>query len=159
MIAIGLGSNLDQPLSQINHAIAAFDALPGTTVTRQSSRYCSKPMGPQDQPDFINAVILLETDLPPSELLTACHTIEQQQGRQRLRHWGERTIDCDVLLYHNQVITTPTLTVPHPGIEQRAFVLVPLLEIAPNSCRPDGVHYADALAQLPKTDHPMLIEP
>ena len=158
MIAIGLGSNLNQPLSQIDHAIAAFEALPGTTVTQQSSRYRSKPMGPQDQPDFINAVILLDTNLTPTQLLDACQTIEQQQGRQRFRHWGERTIDCDVLLYSDQVIATPTLTVPHPGMEQRVFVLVPLLEIAPDSCRPDGVHYSEALAKLPLLDHPTLIE-
>lgn len=127
---IGLGSNLDAPAEQIKTALIDLRSLPATQLLKTSSLYASPPMGPQDQPDYINAVALLDTSLPAHELLDALQAIEQQHGRQRKRHWGERTLDLDILLYDRQMIEDERLSVPHPGLTQRAFVVYPLLEIA-----------------------------
>jgi 2-amino-4-hydroxy-6-hydroxymethyldihydropteridine diphosphokinase len=150
---IGLGSNLADPIKQVNEAIQALDNLPTTQVISASSLYASPPMGPQDQPDYINAVAEIETQLAPHVLLDGLQAIEQQQGRVRKRHWGERTIDLDLLIYGEQVISDERLNVPHIGIAQRAFVLYPLNEIAPSlmvpklgmvgelaeKCAPEGI--------------------
>ncbi len=127
---IGLGSNLETPAEQIKTAITDLQSLPATQLLKISSLYASPPMGPQDQPDYINAVALLDTTLSAHELLDALQTIEQRHGRQRKRHWGERTLDLDILLYGQKMIEDERLSVPHPGLTQRAFVIYPLLEIA-----------------------------
>lgn len=153
LVYIGLGSNLSDPVNQIQLAITALDALPHSSIIAQSSLYSSPPMGPQDQPDYVNAVVSLETELSPHALLDALQAIEQGQGRVRKRHWGERTIDLDILIYDVQVLDDERLHVPHPGIAQRSFVLYPLAEIAPNidipvlgnirmlldNCPPEGI--------------------
>jgi 2-amino-4-hydroxy-6-hydroxymethyldihydropteridine diphosphokinase len=154
---IGLGSNLADPVNQITLAIAALNELSGSKVIMQSSLYSSPPMGPQDQPDYVNAVVLLETELEPHLLLDGLQSIEQQQGRVRKRHWGERTIDLDILVYDDNVIDDERLKVPHPGIAQRSFVLYPLAEIGPEldiptlgsvkhlleNCPPEGIQKLD----------------
>ena len=132
IVYIGLGSNLEQPYLQIKNAIAALGDLSGTRVINDSGYFKSKPMGPEDQPDYVNAVVEVETELAAEELLKRCQQIEKKQGRVKKRHWGERTIDLDVLLYADQQIKTENLTVPHPGICQRDFVYMPLLKLNPD---------------------------
>ena len=126
---IGLGSNLDRPRAQVKQAIIALAGLPETRVVQDAGYYVSRPMGPEDQPDYINTVVQVETRLSPQQLLDACLQIEHQQGRIRTRHWGERSIDLDILLYGDRQIETDTLCIPHPGITQRDFVYLPLLAI------------------------------
>ncbi len=128
---IGLGSNLDEPVEQLNRAIAALGRIPETRVHIVSSYYQSRPLGPQDQPDYINAVAHVVTGLSAEDLLKHLQQIEHQHGRVRSVHWGPRTLDLDLLLYGDQVINTPNLQVPHPEIHRRGFVLKPLSEIAP----------------------------
>ncbi len=132
IVYIGLGSNIEQPYLQIKNAIIALDELPAITVIRDSGYFKSKPMGPEDQPDYVNAVVEIETSMDATELLKQCQLIEKQQGRIKLRHWGERTIDLDILLYADKQIKTDVLTVPHPGICQRDFVFMPLLKLNPD---------------------------
>jgi 2-amino-4-hydroxy-6-hydroxymethyldihydropteridine diphosphokinase len=128
---IGIGSNLDHPAARVQAAFGELERLPGTRLAARSSLYGSKPMGPADQPDFVNAVAGVDTRLPAVDLLQALTQIEDQQGRDRgAEQWGPRTLDLDLLLYGEQRITTPALTVPHPGMHERDFVLVPLAEIA-----------------------------
>lgn len=131
IVYIGLGSNLDQPTLQIKNAISALDHLADTRVLRDSGYFTSKPMGPEDQPDYVNAVVVLETTLAADQLLKFCQNIEKQQGRIKKRFWGERTIDLDILLYADQQIETKELLLPHPGIWQRDFVFLPLLKLNP----------------------------
>jgi 2-amino-4-hydroxy-6-hydroxymethyldihydropteridine diphosphokinase len=129
---VGIGSNLDDPEQQVRRALKALATLPDTTLLRYSSLYRSLPMGPQDQPDYINAVAELETTLPALRLLGLLQAIETQQGRVRGPvKWGPRTLDLDLLVYGRAQIAKATLTVPHPGIAERVFVLYPLAEIAP----------------------------
>ena len=129
---IGLGSNLATPHAQINTARNAITDLPGVSAVAFSSLYRSPPMGPQDQPDYINAVMAIETDLSAIELLRGLQQIELDHGRVRKdERWGARTLDLDILLYGQQVIDQPDLIVPHYGLAERAFVLYPLQEIAP----------------------------
>jgi 2-amino-4-hydroxy-6-hydroxymethyldihydropteridine diphosphokinase len=131
-VYIGLGSNLDNPQQQINTAINDIDAIEQTSVVQTSSLYQSPPMGPQDQPDYTNAVICIETLLSAHQLLDALQAIEQHHGRVRKRHWGERTLDLDILVFADKVISDERLKVPHPGLAERAFVVYPLAEIAPD---------------------------
>ncbi|MDY6979672.1 MAG: 2-amino-4-hydroxy-6-hydroxymethyldihydropteridine diphosphokinase [Pseudomonadota bacterium] len=127
---IALGSNLDDPLAQVRRALAELARMEGATLRAASSLYRSSPMGPADQPDYINAVAALETGLAPHALLDALQAIEQAHGRQRgAQRWGPRTLDLDVLLYGQETIDDQRLTIPHPGISERAFVLFPLQEI------------------------------
>jgi len=129
---IGLGSNLENPKQQLTHAVGALNGLKQCRVMDRSRLYISSPMGPQDQPDYINAVVKLSTCLTAHELLDTLQGIEQSQGRQRNgQHWGPRTIDLDILLYGDQIIDSNDLTVPHPGLPHRAFVLYPLWEVDP----------------------------
>ena len=128
-VFIGIGSNIADPESQVHSAQQALKTLPMTRFIGCSSMYKSPPMGPQDQPDYINAVTELETLLTPHDILDCLQKIEEQQGRVRGRHWGERTIDLDLLLYGDELIADARLKVPHLGIAQRAFVLYPLAEI------------------------------
>lgn len=135
---IGLGSNLDNPRQQVINACLALKQLPQSRLIAASSLYSSKPVGPQDQPDFINAVAAIDTTLAPEALLDQLQAQEQRQGRVRRRHWGERTIDLDLLLYGEHCILTERLTVPHKELTKRSFVVVPLLEIAPALSLPNG---------------------
>lgn len=128
---IGLGSNLDNPRAQLDRAVAALEQIPACRLLRVSSYYRSLPMGPQDQPHYLNAVALLETSLQPEALLEALQVLELQQGRVRQQHWGPRTLDLDLLLYADHVIDSERLQVPHTGLFQRNFVLYPLHEIEP----------------------------
>ena len=136
---IAIGSNLDRPVDKARTAVRALADLHDSELVRVSSLYSSKPMGPADQPDYINAVALIRTTLPPLALLDALQAIELEHGRVRKENrWGPRTLDLDVLLYGDQVIDTPRLTVPHYGMKIREFVLYPLQEIAPDLVLPDG---------------------
>lgn len=144
---VGLGSNLAEPAAQVRQAIAALAALPQTTLAGSSPLYRTAPVGPQDQPDFINAVAALDTALAPLDLLDALQAVEQAAGRERLRHWGERTLDLDLLLYGDAQIRHPRLTVPHPHMTERAFVLVPLAALAPDLQLPDGRAVTELLQQ------------
>jgi 2-amino-4-hydroxy-6-hydroxymethyldihydropteridine diphosphokinase len=128
---IGLGSNLDQPYLQIKNAVIALNNLPDIEVLADSGYFKSKPMGPENQPDYVNAVVEIETTLSAVKLLKNCQLIEQQQGRIKTRHWGERTIDLDILLYADEQLDTQDLTLPHPGLCQRDFVYLPLLKLNP----------------------------
>ena len=147
-VYIGLGSNLAVPVKQIEQALQLLDTLPNTYKITHSSLYCSTPLGPQNQPDYINAVAKLITDLPPLDLLSKLQAIETKQGRVRyLQRWGPRKLDLDILLYANQQLQTPTLSIPHPGLYERAFVLYPLYECAPNLMLPNGQHISIQVQQ------------
>lgn len=140
---IGLGSNLDDPAEQVRQALEHLDRLPDTRLILRSRLYGSTPVGPADQPDFINAVAAIDTGLPPETLLDELQALETAAGRQRTRHWGERTLDLDILLYGEQRIDTARLQVPHPEMTRRAFVLIPLADTEPTLCLPDGTPVAD----------------
>lgn len=129
---IGLGSNQAKPFLQIRDAMTNLAKVPDIRILQDSGCYTSSPMGPQDQPDFVNAVAEISTTLSAHELLAYCKKIEQQQERIRTRHWGERTIDLDILLYGDETIHTETLEVPHPGLCVRDFVYLPLLKVNPD---------------------------
>lgn len=133
--AIGLGANLGDATATLREAIAALARLPATELLRASRLYRTPAWGRTEQPDFINAVALVETALPPRELLDALLVVERSFGRVRLdgERWGPRTLDLDLLLYGDQVIDEPGLRVPHPHLHERAFALLPLVEIAPNA--------------------------
>lgn len=147
---IGLGANLADPVQQLEQAVAALHQLPQSRLVAVSALYGSKPMGPQDQPDYVNAVAAIDTTLLPEQLLDALQQVEQQQGRQRKdERWGPRTLDLDILLFGDLVINTERLIVPHYGLKQREFVLYPLAEIATNLRLPDGTVLSSLLAQVP----------
>ena len=128
-VFIGLGSNLDEPLLQLKKAIEYLKQLKTLNLINVSNFYSSPPMGPQDQPDYINAVVEVATTLSADQLLDELQHIEHKQGRERKQHWGARTLDLDILLYGNDVINTERLTVPHSGISERNFVLYPLRDL------------------------------
>lgn len=134
---IGLGSNLAEPESQLHRAFDELHCLPQSRCIAQSSLYRSAPMqaagAPDDQPDYINAVATLETGLEPLALLAECQRLEELHQRVRGRRWGPRTLDLDVLLYGEHIIDTPELSVPHPGLYERNFVLYPLAEVVAQS--------------------------
>ncbi|MGB6291946.1 MAG: 2-amino-4-hydroxy-6-hydroxymethyldihydropteridine diphosphokinase [Vibrio anguillarum] len=139
LVYIAVGSNLGDPIAQAKQAIEALKYLPHSRFLSASSLYSSTPMGPQNQPDYINAVVAIETDLTPLELLDCTQNIELEQGRVRKEErWGPRTLDLDILLYGNEVIDSERLTIPHYGMKVREFVLYPLAEIAPSLQLPDG---------------------
>lgn len=133
---IGLGSNLGAPVDRLQSALRAIEELPATRVLKRSSLYRSEPQGYRDQPDFVNAVAELETGSDAPALLCDLHAIEQRAGRERSFANAPRTLDLDLLLYDGRRIDAPGLTVPHPRMHERAFVLVPLLEIAPHIAIP-----------------------
>ncbi|WP_028868500.1 2-amino-4-hydroxy-6-hydroxymethyldihydropteridine diphosphokinase [Psychromonas arctica] len=148
---IGIGSNQAQPIEQAKQAITALSNIKDTQLLTCSSLYRSAPMGPQDQPDYINAVAKLETTLSALELLDALQLIEQEQGRERKAlRWGPRTLDLDILLYADQVIENERLTVPHYGMKEREFVLYPLFEIAPTLKMPNGTSLIEILKHCDK---------
>lgn len=149
-VYIALGSNLAKPVDQVNCALEALAHIPRTKLVVCSAFYRSKPLGPQNQPDFLNAVVALDTDLPPEELLDCTQAIEQNQGRVRkLERWGPRTLDLDMLLYGDRVINTERLTVPHYDMKNREFMLYPLAEIAPEVVFPDGESLQTVLTRVP----------
>jgi 2-amino-4-hydroxy-6-hydroxymethyldihydropteridine diphosphokinase len=133
---VGIGSNLEDPVRQVREALRELDRLPHTRVVKQSSLYRSAPVGHAAQPDFINAVAQLETGLPAERLLAELQGIEAHHGRQRSFPNAPRTLDLDLLLYGRTELSSPELTVPHPRMHERAFVLKPLLEIAPDIAIP-----------------------
>ena len=148
---IAVGSNLADPVSQANLAIETLKSLPQSKFIATSKLYSSTPMGPQNQPDYINAVVAIETELTPIELLNCTQAIEQEQGRVRKdERWGPRTLDLDIILYGNEVIDSERLTVPHYGMKEREFVLYPLAEIAPNLQLPDGTELSELLKVVDK---------
>lgn len=151
---IGLGSNLDAPIAQVRKALAALAQLPRSRLVAVSPLYRTPPLGPADQPDYINAVAALDTELEPLALLDELQQIENWQGRVRgpLR-WGPRTLDLDLLLYGDSVIASERLTVPHPGLRERPFVIFPLQAIAPELRLPDGTPLA-SLAELFAAEEP-----
>ena len=129
---VGLGSNLNDPRAQLRSALAALDAIPATCCVAYSSLYRSKPLGTVPQPDYLNAVAAVDTRLTPAELLRELHLIEELHGRVReAERWVPRTLDLDLLLYGDAQVQGEVLTVPHPGLPERNFVLYPLHEIAP----------------------------
>lgn len=150
-VYIALGSNLAQPLQQVNTALEALDHIPRTHLIVCSPFYRTKPLGPQNQPDFLNAVVALDTQLPPEQLLDHTQAIERNQGRVRKdERWGPRTLDLDIMLYGDRVIDTDRLTVPHYGLKQREFMLYPLADITPDLVFPDGETLADCLKRVPE---------
>jgi 2-amino-4-hydroxy-6-hydroxymethyldihydropteridine diphosphokinase len=148
---IGLGSNLNDPETRIRTALDDLRHLERCTLRAASALYRSPPMGPADQPDYINAVARLATGLSPEALLDALQAIEQRHGRTRGRRWGPRTLDLDLLLYAQAVIATPRLRVPHPGIAVRNFVLYPLAELDPDLVIPGLGVVSELLEQCPDT--------
>ncbi len=147
---IGLGSNLQMPVQQIWRALDALKQMPRTVLAGHSSLYRSKPLEGMPQPDFINAVAALDTGLDAPELLAELQAIEQRQGRVRDgQRWAPRTLDLDLLLYGEERIVTEQLTVPHPGLLERSFVLIPLLEIAPELRLASGEQLAERAAMFP----------
>lgn len=129
---VGLGGNLGQPISQVSQALLELSSLPDSELVVRSSLYRTRPVGPVDQPDYINAVAVLVTELAAEALLDALQALEARHGRIRDgERWGARTLDLDLLLYGDAVIASQRLQVPHPRMCQRAFVLYPLAEIAP----------------------------
>ncbi|BCE00731.1 2-amino-4-hydroxy-6-hydroxymethyldihydropteridine diphosphokinase [Marinicellulosiphila megalodicopiae] len=129
---IALGSNLNQPKQQILDACNEIDQLPYTKVIAGSKIYTSSPVGPQDQDDFVNGCILIETQYSPIELLDALQAIEQSHHRTRDRHWGPRTLDLDIILYDAIKLDTQRLIIPHPLAHKRLFVLLPLQDLQNN---------------------------
>ncbi|WP_298444043.1 2-amino-4-hydroxy-6-hydroxymethyldihydropteridine diphosphokinase [uncultured Ferrimonas sp.] len=146
---VALGANLGRPELQLSRAIAALGQLPQTDLVNRSQLYRSPPMAGMEQPDYLNAVACIDTDLAPLALLDALQQIERDNGRERHQHWGARTLDLDLLLYGDQQLELPRLTVPHYGMAERAFVLLPLFEIAPALILPNGQHLASLMAQCP----------
>ena len=147
---IGLCSNLEAPVTQINSARLAINQIDGVKELAFSSLYHSLPMGPQDQPDYVNAVMAIATSLEPLALLGGLQAIENAQGRVRKgERWGARTLDLDILLYGNTELDLPDLKVPHNGLAERSFVLYPLYEIAPDLFVPNKAALADLVAKCP----------
>ncbi len=146
---IGLGSNLDEPRNHVRRALQELAALPASRLLARSSLYRSDPMGPPGQPDYINAVALLESTLDAHSLLDELLALEQIHQRVRHERWGPRTLDLDLLLYGEQQIASERLSVPHPGMHERNFVLWPLAELAPELQLPDGRLLATLLTDCP----------
>ena len=139
-VYVALGSNLAEPREQIQAALDAFEQLPETRLVAVSPLYISDPLGPADQPRFVNGVAALDTNL---------QAIELEQGRVRDLRWGPRTLDLDILLFGEQLLDLPRLKVPHYHMQARAFVLYPLADLAPDLRLPDGRHLPELLAACP----------
>ena len=150
---VALGSNLDDPRAQVERALAALDQLPQTRCVLRSSLYRSRPFGPVEQPDFVNAVAGLLTTLEPATLLASLQALETSIGRERpVVRWGPRRIDLDLLVHGSARIAEPGLQLPHPGIADRAFVLAPLAEIAPDLDVPGVGRVSALLAKLDSSE-------
>ena len=149
LVYIALGSNLASPLEQVNAAVKALGEIPDTRLVAVSSFYRTPPLGPQDQPDYLNAAVALETTLAPEVLLSHTQRIELQQGRVRkAERWGPRTLDLDIMLFGQAIIHTDNLTVPHYDMYNRGFMLWPLFEIAPSLTFPDDISLQQRLDTL-----------
>ncbi|MBF6024341.1 2-amino-4-hydroxy-6-hydroxymethyldihydropteridine diphosphokinase [Lysobacter niastensis] len=153
---VGLGSNLGESVATLRAALTALDAISGTHLVRASHFYRTPAWGVTEQPDFLNAVAMVRTQLPAAELLAAMLDIERAAGRNRSAdgsdRWGPRTLDLDLLLYGDAVVDVPGLHVPHPHLHERAFALVPLVEIAPDTVIPGVGRARDALARMETAD-------
>lgn len=150
---IGLGSNLHNPELQIMDAFCELEELANTRVLERSGLYRSKPMGPDGQPEFINAVVKISTSISANELLTALQNIEDRHQRQRdVQRWGPRTLDLDILLYGELVLDTDRLQIPHSGIAEREFVLIPLQEIEADLIIPGKGSLKKLVEQLPQSE-------
>ena len=145
---ISLGANIGDTRSNMRAAVAVLDRDRDCGVTAVSSLYSTAPVGFDDQPDFLNAVVVLRTALSPAELLALCNKLERQIGRKRTIRWGPRVIDIDILLYNDMVVHEGDLVLPHPRMMERAFVLVPLAEIAPETALTGGVSARDAARRI-----------
>ncbi len=146
---LGLGSNIGDRKVYLDQALERLAKLPQTSLLAVSSTYQTPAWGLTDQADFLNLVCHIETELPPLDLLRACQTIEDDLGRVRKEHWGPRTLDIDLLLYGQELVEEPDLMLPHPYIKERAFVLVPLLELDEKLLDPKtGQPYSQALVSL-----------
>jgi 2-amino-4-hydroxy-6-hydroxymethyldihydropteridine diphosphokinase len=145
---IGLGSNLGNSVENLQSALKAIESHSQMVLNASSQFYSSSPMGPQDQPDYVNAVCRIKTSLQPQELLGTLQDIENNHGRERIGdRWGPRTLDLDILLYNDLILNTQNLTLPHYGMQEREFVLVPLFEIAPDKIMQDGRSLASWVAK------------
>lgn len=151
-VYIALGANLGDPVQTLTDLLERLEQCPELCQVTCSSFYRSAPMGPQDQPDYVNAVLRAQTDLAPLALLDFLQALEDEFGRVRSRRWGARTLDLDLLLFADLELQHPRLMVPHPGLTERDFVLVPLAEVAPELCLPDGRRVASLLANLASHD-------
>lgn len=152
LVHVALGSNLDRPRRQIAQAVEALAALPQTRLVARSHDYATPPWGLAEQPEFVNAVVALDTALDPHALLRALLAIERAQGRDRTGpRWGPRTLDLDLLLHGDRVIDDGALVLPHPRIAERAFVLLPLADIAPDLVVPGHGTVAALLARVDVT--------
>ncbi|MCE0493354.1 2-amino-4-hydroxy-6-hydroxymethyldihydropteridine diphosphokinase [Vibrio salinus] len=146
---IAIGSNLSDPVNQARKAIDALNTIPQSRLISASKLYTSTPMGPKDQPDYINAVAKMETNLTPLELLNFTQKIESEQGRVRKEErWGPRTLDLDILTFGDETITSERLTIPHYGMKEREFVLYPLAEVEPDFIFPDGTELSELLEKV-----------
>jgi len=145
---IAIGANLGKPVQQVMAGVEALAMLPDTRLAAVSSLYRSAPVGYAEQPDFVNAVVKIETALPPRALLDALLGIEQSFGRVREVKNGPRTLDLDIVLYGDAKVDEPGLVIPHPRMHERAFVVVPLAEIAPDQPVPGGGRMADLVARV-----------
>ncbi|TDP18062.1 2-amino-4-hydroxy-6-hydroxymethyldihydropteridine diphosphokinase [Enterobacter sp. AG326] len=146
---IAIGSNLASPLEQVNAAVQALGEIPQSKIVAVSSFYRTPPLGPQDQPDYLNAAVVLETALNAETLLDNTQRIELQQGRVRKEErWGPRTLDLDIMLFGHETISTERLTVPHYDMKNRGFMLWPLFEVAPDLIFPDGIPLRTILDNL-----------
>ncbi len=158
-VIIGLGSNLSQPARNVQTAFATLCALDGVETPLLSHLYLTPPFGIQDQPEFVNAVAKLQTNMDPRAVLDALLLIEEKMGRVRKEKWGPRLIDLDLLFFGDQIIDEEGLEIPHPGIQERDFVLVPLLDIAPEWRHPIlGKSIRDLASALPDTASVVKIE-
>lgn len=150
---LALGSNIEPRKTYLESAIKHLHAQENITVVKESFIYETDPFGYEDQDPFLNQVIEINTDLPPDVLLQVIQEIEQANGRERKLRWGPRTLDLDILLYNEENIQTETLVIPHPRMSERAFVLVPLKDIAKNqSINKDNLTVEEALNKLPKDE-------
>ena len=146
---IAIGSNLASPLEQVNAAVQALGEIPQSKIVAVSSFYRTPPLGPRDQPDYLNAAVVLETALNAETLLDNTQRIELQQGRVRkAERWGPRTLDLDIMLFGHETINTERLTVPHYDMKNRGFMLWPLFEVAPDLIFPDGIPLRTILDNL-----------
>ena len=152
-VYLGLGANLNSPKKQLDNAVIALKSLPNSEFIACSHYYASKPMGPQDQPDYVNAVACINTLLEPEQLLDLTQAIELKHGRVRkAERWGARTLDIDILLFGEHILNTDRLTVPHYGLTEREFVVYPLQEIAPELILPSGASIKQIANTLPLND-------
>ena len=128
-VYLGIGSNKNHPYFRINTVLKQINRIKSTNIVKKSSLYVTKPLGPQAQPNFINSVIEIRTSLKPIDLLDELQNLERLHNRKKTKRWGPRSMDIDILIYNNLIMNTDKLVIPHPGLEYRDFVLIPLYEI------------------------------